>query len=222
MRYSTSVLLALICISSAVFSQKIEVGALVRPALTSIRGNENLSEFTNTVKLSLGVQANYYLTEKSLINASILYDNKGAVANSNIEIRDQFNQLVGISPIEINSDFKYLTIPVQWRNRFGKKVRFEFGAGLYFSYLLQQRIKISGTQGLIPETDEDGTKSYKNFDFGVSLSLGILLPINDSLELRIGIDDNFGLIDVAAKSFFGSSVAHNSMGLSCSIAYRLK
>ncbi|MCE2996331.1 MAG: outer membrane beta-barrel protein [Cyclobacteriaceae bacterium] len=221
MRHRFKFFFAFVLMSSSVLAQKkVELGLVVRPTFTSIRGDESLKDFSATLKWSFGLQANYFLTDKSSISASLVYDPKGAVENTTFSYINEVGQTqIGQSKTE--SDFTYLTIPVQWKFQFGYKVKLEVGAGMYFSYLLEQRTKIN-------ETTPDGnyffeaeeTNQFKKLDFGASLSFGVLIPISDSFYVRGGLDGNLGLIDATEKSYLGSSLFHNSMGLNCSINYR--
>lgn len=211
----------LLLISTSVLSQKkVELGLVIRPTFTSIRGNENLKDFSATIKWSFGLQANYFLTNKSTIYASLLYDPKGAMENKNFSYIDEGGQpQIGQSKIE--SDFTYLTIPVQWKFQFGYKVKWELGAGMYLSYLLVQRTKINQTK---PDSmynyEAEETNLFKKLDFGTTMSFGVLIPISDSFYIRGGLDGNFGLIDATENSYLGSNLFHNSMGLNCSLNYR--
>jgi hypothetical protein len=221
MNHRFQLIFAFLLISSTALSQKkAELGLVIRPAFTSIRGNENLKDFSATVKWSFGLQANYFVTDKSAIYASLLYDPRGAVQNTTFSYIDEGgNTIIGQSKVE--SDFTYLSMPIQWKGQFGYKVKLEYGVGIYVSYLLEQRTTINETTpDYTYHYEVEETNAFKKLDFGGSLSFAVLIPISDSFYVRGGFDGNFGLIDVTEKSYLGSSLFHNSLGLNCSINYR--
>lgn len=216
----TIVFVSLLISTSVLSQKKVELGLVVRPTFTSIRGNENLKDFSATLKWSFGLQANYFLTTKSAIYASLLYDPKGAIENTTFSYLDEGgNTVIGQSKIE--SDFTYLSMPIQWKLQFGYKVKWEAGAGMYLSYLLEQRTKTNETTpDYTYHYEVEETNSFKKIDFGATMSFGVLIPISDSFYIRGGLDGNFGLIDATENSYLGSNLFHNSMGLNCSLNYR--
>jgi Outer membrane protein beta-barrel domain len=222
MRHRFKFFFAFVLMSSSVLAQKkVELGLVVRPTFTSIRGDENLKDFSATLKWSFGLQANYFLTNKSAIYTSLIYDPKGAVKKTSQPYLDDSGNVIGTSYTESDLEFNYLSLPIQWKSQFGSKIKLEFGVGVYFSYLLEQHTRTNETT---PDYtyffEAEETNQFKKLDCGASLSFGVLIPISDSFYVRGGLDGNFGLIDATKKSYLGSSLFHNSMGLNCSINYR--
>jgi hypothetical protein len=221
MKHLFHLVLALLAISTSTIAQKkIELGIVVRPASTTVRGNENLNDFTSVVKWSYGLQAIYGLGKKTAIHATLLYDLKGAYQSSTMIYSDDMDNTFTAN-IDLNTDFTYITLPLLFRGEIGSTFKLEYGVGFYVSYLLEQRTK---TKVTIPTdtfvTDEEGSDQFKTLDGGASASIGIAIPLSDSFHLRAGLDGNFGLIDAPEKSYLGSSLFHQSLGLNCSLSYR--
>jgi hypothetical protein len=158
MKHLFHLVLALLAISTSTIAQKkIELGIVVRPASTTVRGNENLNDFTSVVKWSYGLQAIYGLGKKTAIHATLLYDLKGAYQSSTMIYSDDMDNTFTAN-IDLNTDFTYITLPLLFRGEIGSTFKLEYGVGFYVSYLLEQRTK---TKVTIPTdtfvTDEEGS-----------------------------------------------------------------
>ena len=200
--------------------QGLEVEILIRPVVTSLRGNEVVkTNYDPTVRFSVGVGLNYYYTAQSAISLTILYDRKGAKGESTIILRDDQNQVIGQGTLSQEFYFDYLTIPIQWRHRFGNKIKFEAGGGIYTGVLLASELRLKGF-GL--NSNSDVSEDVKMMDFGLTVSFGTVIPFNDNLTLRIGLNDNLGIVNVSKFPVANDgTIKHNSIGLAVGLSLRL-
>ena len=205
-----------------VVGQDLEFELLLRPALTSLRGNETVKEATDlTLYPSAGVGMSYLFHNKSLLNVAILYDKKGARGNREVSMRDVNNEITGVETVTNVVDYDYITIPIQWGQRFGKKIQYQLAAGFYSAFLLKQEIGITGLS-YMPDTKEDQTDSYKKVDVGVAASFSAYIPMSDRFALKLGIDDNLGVFDTFASGVKHQGTSkHNSIGLAIGLKYAL-
>jgi hypothetical protein len=203
-------------------SQGLELELTVRPALTSLRGNDVVKDnFDPTVNFSTGIGLNYFLKNNSIINFGILYDKKGGRGKSNIILRDDQDQVIGEGTLTNEANFDYITVPIQWGRRFGQKIKYQFGIGLYTSFILKQELISKGLDGQV-NTNENNTDKFKTLDFGLSASFNVFIPFNDKLSIKVGLDNNLGLINTSDVPVSDNgTIKHNSLGLSIGLNYRM-
>lgn len=203
------------------YSQKTQIEILFRPTLTSLRGNPAVeTNFNSTIHTSVGLGANYFVRENSIINVGLLFDKKGASGSSLFQIRDAQNQLVGEETVEFASKFDYITIPVEWGKRFGGKIKYQFGIGLYASYLLRAEQTQTGTS---LKTAEVVTNNYTKLDFGLSASFSMYVPVGKKISAKIGLVDNLGLANISSLAIANNGAIRNNLfGLTIGLNYRLE
>lgn len=81
----------------------------------------------------------------------------------------------------------YLTIPILFQVKFGMKPMFFINLGPYFSYLLPSR-----TYGW----------HYKEFDAGVSMGVGVGIPLSSKVDMTFEIRNNVGFVNIQSGSTF--------------------
>jgi hypothetical protein len=216
------IIIIILIVSSQCLSQRLELELIVRPALTSLRGNDFIkNNFDSKVNISAGVNLNYVSKNNSILNFAIFYDKKGAGGESYVVLKNEQNQIIGEGVVENESNFDYITIPIQWGKRFGQKVKFQFGVGLYTSFLIKQEQTSKGLDGLVNST-ENNTDNFKQLDFGLSASFYSYVPINKKLSLKAGLDDIFGLANASDVPIVNNgTLKHNSLGLSVGLNIKL-
>ena len=215
-------ILSFIVTIGQVCGQGIEIEVLARPALTSLRGNDVVKKNLDPViKFSTGLGVNYFLNDKSLLSLGIFYDRKGGRGKDEFFISTGPNPPDGTESVVVTNtvNFDYITIPIQWGQRFGQKIKYQFGIGVYTSLLLKCQVV---TEGLTTERD-DNTDTIKKLDVGLSASFNMLIPITKVVSVKAGIDDNYGLINVSDVPVYeDGTIKHNSLGLSAGLNIRLK
>lgn len=212
--------LSLLLTAGQSLAQKLELEFMIRPALTSVRGNGFDTEILEPkLNFSAGLEINYFVRSNSLMNLGIMYDKKGGNGKSTLVFRDSQGLLLRETEIEIESNFDYVTIPIQWSQRFGGKVKYQFGFGIYTSLLLKQEtvIKYLDTQ---ETSSQKNTDAFRTLDFGLSTSFIVFFPINEKLKIKTVLDNNIGLTSVSEAEPNGT-MRHNSLGLALGLNYRV-
>ena len=186
--------------------QKVEIELLLRPSITSLRGNQ-LAEnnFDPTFNWTYGLSGNFKINESQFISATLLYEDKsikGSISGQSMQ---------GVETVELESNFKCLTLPIQWGYRLGNKIKYQFGVGLYTSYLIRME---SSQKSPTFDSVDDQTDLFKTFDFGITASFKTYIPLTKKINAMIGVDDNLGLINVSAVPVGdGGTIKHNSIGV---------
>ena len=201
-------------------AQNLEFELFVRPSLTSLRGSELIKDnFDPTIYPSAGVGMTYLFENNYLINVGVMYDKKGGRGKNKAELRDENNEIVDVRTVTPFADFQYVTVPVQWGYRFGKRIQYQIGVGVYGAFLLKQEMGVKDL-GYTGDTKEDGTKNYRKLDTGISSSFNVFIPIGKAFAFKVGVDNNLGLLDVRAPEVNGiGKEKHNSIGLSVGLKY---
>ena len=188
------------------FGQKVEIELLLRPSMTSMRGNQVVkNNYDPTFNLTYGLSGNFKINESKFITTTLLYEDKsikGSLTSQSMQ---------GAETVELESNFKCLTLPIQWGYRLGNKIKYQFGVGLYTSYLI--KVESSQKSPTLNSVD-DQTDLFKNFDFGLTASFKTYIPLTEKINVMIGVDDNLGLINVSAVPVGdGGTIKHNSFGV---------
>jgi hypothetical protein len=192
--------------SNMCWAQKTEVEVLLRPSLASLRGNPTvINNLDPSLNLTYGLSANFNLIGSHFLTTTLLYEDKS------IRGKLLLQSVQGVETLAVASSFRYLTLPVQWGYRFGKKVKYHFGAGIYASYLI--RAASSQESPTLSFTDDE-TDRFHPFDFGFSTSFKAYIPLSGKINALVGVDDNLGIFNVSAVPVVnGASIRHNSVGL---------
>ncbi|HTJ52822.1 MAG TPA: porin family protein [Cyclobacteriaceae bacterium] len=217
---SALLMFASLCVSHA---QNFEGEIIAGPSLTSLRGNDVVNSLNPSINFFGGLGINYHLKANSLLNVRLLFDKKGATSdNLTLYSGPDPNSAYGTEKVIARSN--YLTLPVQYKYRLGKKIQYEFGLGMYTAYLIShyQIIKTTGTTDF-SDGKENNTKDYKRGDLGLSTGIGILIPLQKSFSLNISINDNLGLINTSkVPVYHNGTVKNNSLMLLLGVNYKFK
>jgi hypothetical protein len=196
----------------------MEAEIFVRPALTYLRGNEVVKEYMGpAICPSAGIGLAIPLRNKAWISTGVMYDVKGGRDRRVFTLRDANNEPAGTDEVTTENKFQYITVPLRWAFRFGSKIQYEVGAGVYGAFLIKATMLTEGTgYSYKPEF----TDSYKRVDVGVSAALKVLVPLNKSLGLTAGVDDNLGVFDLILPDVkHQGSLKHNSLGITIGLKY---
>lgn len=204
-------------------AQKLELELLLRPTLTSLRGNQIVKDiYGPTINFSTGVNVQYLLKKNSFVSLCILYEKKGGRDETHIVLNDAQNQPYADGTVLFESNFDYITIPIQCGKKFGDKIQYQFGLGVYTGFLMKQKNVTKGINGLFDIT-EDNTDSYTNIDFGLSGSFSMYIPIQQSIAIKVGLDDYLGLVNTSDVPVVDDgTIKHNSFGLTLGLNFKLK
>jgi len=214
------ILLGLFVLSGSLLAQNFELELSLRPALTSLRGNDMVEKHLDAaIYPSLGLGLNRLFANKSLVSIGVLYDMKGGQNTEEYNFRDDRNQPLFTQEVKTKSNFQYITIPIEWGKRFGNRIQYHLGLGVYSAFLLSQELitEYDGDAGSIDLTD-----SYKKVDVGLSANFCIYVPLKESWSLKAGVNDYLGLFDTMKSDVeHDGSTKHNSLGLVVGLNYRL-
>jgi len=169
--------------------------------------NENNTEQPR-FGFSTGVSFRYNFHKNFSIETNPAIDRKRSYA-PNATIDEEPDPFFG--SVDIASQYDCLTIPIRVRYSVGKKVKFFVSVGPYFSYMFDLSFLFKYESG-----SEVGplryTGFYKQFEFGVSSSIGLAVPITDFLQFHFEFRNNTGLNDIGnGKSAFASSRKTNTI-----------
>ena len=85
----------------------------------------------------------------------------------------------------------YLTIPLTIEAVFGKRLKYFFNVGTYFSKLITSK-PINTFNN--PYFIADDAREYKNYDFGLSVGFGIKIQVGKNLSIPIVISQSQSLV----------------------------
>ncbi|MGC3946437.1 MAG: outer membrane beta-barrel protein [Chryseolinea sp.] len=214
------VLLIVLFFSQNTFAQGSEIELQIVPSVTTMRGNRIVEDYWDpALRVSAGMGFNHVFRNQFLLKAAVAYDNKGTRGSYTGPIHDQNNSVIGTETVEYRQYFQYITVPLQYGRRFGSRVKYDAALGMYGSFLLNSNVEAWSPRY---HTNENYTDIYKKFDFGVSVSFSAYVPLRDRLSMKLGIQDNLGLANIAeTKVVDNGSIKHNSLGLQVGLNLRL-
>lgn len=191
---------------------KFNIGIEGGPSIIFMRGNEIIKSYQKaSIGYSGGIFFQYNFKKILSLRTSISYERKGSVSS-----KDYF-YIVGASftNTPIKNNFKYLSMPILLRATFGKGLQYFVNAGPYFGYLIQQNF----TSEELPT--RDNTSVYKRLDLGLSLGLGLIVPIRKKFSFSFEVRNNLGLFDTSdAPVYGGGTIKTNSTVALLGFAYK--
>lgn len=157
-------------------SQSIEIEALggVSTWAGKILGDKDIPRF-KYVDAYVGAGLNYQILSHSFLTSGLYYYQTGD---------RKFTQI------------RSWNVPLQWSQRYGKKVQVQLGLGLYTGLL---RYHIGTHYGdFIDNTGNHtlgivGASDVTKFDFGFAGSASVYIPVTKVLAIKAGINQNWGL-----------------------------
>jgi len=218
---SAAILIATCSMSINATGQDLQIEVIGGPALTSLYGSSLVrSIYKTSINFSAGAGVSYRVLGKSYLNARLLFDKKGAKGDLLITVdnNEKYSYI-------IRENYSYITLPIQWQQEFGTKIRFRAGAGVYGAYLVHENSKLDAQgdysgQGMKNHEEFNGTSQYNRADFGISASAGTYIPLSQSLQFLIGINDNLGLLKINKQPGV-LAPKHNSLALTTGVSFKL-
>lgn len=215
------VLLVLICSSIAVKAQeeKTEYDDMRRfelvlgPSFSMNTGY--LRDYKSKYGYELGI--GYYLpvAKSFMINARLLYEQKGSTAVYKYTLYD-VNKSVTPTREEITSRFNYFTLYVIPTFQLGPKKNILIGAGAYYSYLRKLNVRTDRTRSdngdFISRSSFDQREFFDpTYDAGVTFQVGYKFNVNSKLRMSIQAFSNRGVKDLYSGSI--GSQRNNTFGI---------
>jgi hypothetical protein len=209
---------ALYCLTGFGQESNWLVGIDVSTTLTSIRGDEIYDDFQTRVGYSGGMDVEYCFNQSFSLKTGLMYELKGSSVH--IAFTDENGQTLQDDIVKTN--FNYLIIPVLASfNTKGTK-KFYVNAGPYLGYLLNKKKKESGYD-TIPKSTTNVTETAKRIDFGLSVGVGLYIPLYPKVIMDISLKENLGLINVSEAKYGNSDYSEktNSFGFYLGFKYML-
>ena len=167
-------------------------------------GNSDVS-----IRANFAASADYFFSNRWSIRSKLIYDQKGW-DNGYREDSSLDPTLEG--PYRTDFNLNYLTVPVVGSWHFGSKRNWNIHFGPYAGVLLNAK-----------ETTKDTNvaKTFNAFDFGLSLGIGVKIPLSEKFKFSIAYDEQSGLLDIFAKNP-GSSISISRSSLNVGVTFMLK
>jgi hypothetical protein len=193
---------------------RFDLGLQVGPGLGWLRGNKLVDATDPLLGLSAAGTLQYNISERLGLRAGIGFQRKGmrqAITLTDVDgnIIRQYN-----SPYALD----YVMVPLMLRASFGSRARLVVGAGPYVGMLLRAQQSF-GDEGRFPTVDN--TDNLKQWDMGISASLGGVFPLNDAFALQTEIRYDKGLTNISALPLVDDgSIRTNAVSLLVGCSYR--
>ena len=133
---------------------------------------------------NLGLSADYYFSKRWSIKGKLIYDQKGW----NRGFIEDLN--TGVS-YKTNYNLDYITIPVMANWHFAKKRNWYLNFGPYVGFLMRAEETKFGT---------DVKDAFNTTDFGLSVGVGVKIPVSDKLKLSIEYETQSGISEIFKES----------------------
>src|SRR5688572_26888817 len=135
-------------------AQQPEVSVVIKPMVTSLRGNDAVKEnFNPAFNFSTGVSVSYPIGQSSFINAGVQYAKKGGQNEERVVMNGPTGVIFDGS-IKYRLNFHYIAIPIEYRLRVGEKIKGEFGLGIYAAVLMNAQSKAKLSDDTKEKSDE--------------------------------------------------------------------
>lgn len=190
------ILILLLSITIVINAQsKNEYGYLSGVNFSSVqknKANNFLKEtLTNYAGFNIGAYFKYNFTKSFGLKLLAQFDENGYKL-TNITLGDANGNIVQAS-ITINN--RYINVPILAEFSQEKKVRYYINTGPFMGVLLRSNIvkRTFAINNSEPTKHKEKSDSFKDFNVGISLGAGALVPIGKKIQFQLGIKENIGL-----------------------------
>jgi hypothetical protein len=201
------------------FSQnsKVSVGIVLSPPFMRLSSDQVLSDKETQYNYSAGLSTDCAFNSLISLKSVIFYEKK--LIKNEIYGTDENNIPIQIGNVSFNYD--YLILPILGSFSSEGKITLHFDAGPYFGYLINQKTTVSSLNTVSSQLIE-GEGIRKKIDFGITLVSGLLFPINNRFIFDLGLQANFGLINISKNPDADKGpIKTNSVGLIVGLKYKL-
>ena len=211
---------------------KFAVGFTVTPTITSLKGaikppisfNNGYDQTTvfygSQYRFSAGLSVEYFICKHLSVKSGLAYERKGA-QTYRYPMDDVIDGYWPPNNMDKKMNFDYLTIPILGSFSTKGKIKFYMDAGIFLGFLVSQKDLIAA-DGSNPERIDDNYATVRKLDFGLSLGLGLKIPLSNKLLLDFGLCNNTGLININKTYLSNDEVLRTgSNGLQIGLKYRL-
>jgi opacity protein-like surface antigen len=222
-----NIFLSLIFISLFLFSKAqkhpMEYGFKSGLNLNTIHGNTGFKKSASVLTgLSVGGYFKINLNRHFGVKAILAYDQYGWALRS-LVFADNFGTEIGKTDVLIK--LNYLNLPLLAEYSFGNKIKFNVDGGMFFGFLLGNKIITKVTESLQPgQAPKTISKSDNNkaTNFGLSFGAGVQIPVTHTVKLDFGVRDNLGLANISKSQTVHSSIKTNAFSILAGITFKMK
>ena len=197
-------------------TNRFDIGVEGSPSLISLRGNDYInSNHKTSIGYSGGIFFQYNFKKIISLRTNIAFERKGNM------IKTKFSDLNGnpLGELKGISNYDYLILPILVRATFGRKIQYFINAGPYLGYLIKKTIIVEAEN--FPTWTSDDTYLCKDFDFGLTTGLGLLLPIKQKFALSLEVRNNLGLYNTSAVPVINNgTIKTNSTNFMINLVYK--
>lgn len=214
-------LLLILAFGAIAFGQagRFEVGLAGGPSFILLRGNNIINNIHEpAVGFAAGGSLQWNLSRILSLKVNPAFERKGSMAF--IPITDANGENVGTGRNYLNYD--YLTLPIMAAATFGRDFRYFVNGGPYVGYLIRQFSTFRAEN--LPRGNFNGTSQQKRLDFGISMGMGMSVPLSPSFNFSLEVRENLGLTNVSALPVINNngrpgSILTNSVALQFGLTY---
>lgn len=199
------------------------LGAKAGLNLATFSGSDKPDDLKMLPGLNAGLFGTIPVNEMFAIQAEVNFEQKGSGAK---DATDQFNDY-----LVHTSDWKwvlnYITVPVLAKATLGQTTQFNLYLGPYAGFLMSAKMKgtaeyenqINPDESYTEEVDDDIKDSFKGFDYGVTMGVGVKVPLSQQLSFTGDVRYNHGFAKLDSD---GESKMYNSaIGISVGVAVNI-
>ncbi len=230
MKYYINFFVSLIILGTGGFlhgqSKTNDIGIEGGPGLSIIHAKTGMYSHSRFSMGGLsGIFYQYNFNKIFSLKTAITYERKGT------RLENKSDQ---IPAGDLIYHFDYLSLPLLFKVSAGQKIKFFADAGPCFSYLLNQSMYSKSKNGKTYKLGNN-PNTYKSYDLGILLGIGMSVPVSDRFLISIEIRENYGLISIRddynqpdAFGYFESDVSQkmksytNSTSFIIGFAYRFR
>ena len=213
--------LLLLASGATVFGQasQFEVGIAGGPSFILLRGNNIIDNIHEpSIGFAAGGSFQWNISRILSLKTNPAFERKGSMAF--IPLTDPDGNDAGVGRNYLNYD--YITLPVMAVATFGRGFRYFVNGGPYVGYLIQQISTFRAEN--FPRGTFIGTSQNKRIDFGVSMGMGMSVPLSPLCNFSLEVRENMGLINVSALPVIDNngrrgSILTNSVALQLGLSY---
>ncbi len=199
------------------------VGAKAGLNLTTFSGSDKPDDLKTLPGLNAGLFGTIPVNDMFAVQAEVNFEQKGSAAK---DATDQFNDY-----LVHTSDWKwvlnYITVPVLAKATLGETTQFNLYLGPYAGFLMSAKMKgtaeyehqTNPEESYTDDVDDDIKDSFKGFDYGVTMGVGVKIPLNRQISFTSDLRYNHGFAKLDSD---GESKMYNStIGISVGVAVNI-
>jgi hypothetical protein len=197
-------------------TNKFDMGVEAGPSIIFQYGNDVLKESHRPmIGFMGGIFFQYNFKKIISLRTNIAFERKGSVFNSPVLDTNGYT----IGEATTHSNFDYITLPMLVRASFGKRIQYFINVGPYFGFLIKQTFVTKGD--IYPTSTVDKTRYFNRLDMGLTLGVGLIIPIKSTFTFSIEARNNLGLINLLDTFILNNgTVNNNSTNLIVGFAYK--